>query len=141
MDLCDEKVIPSRCRCAVPGNRGQRTQKRNLTMVGGRTADMAGSPEAKEKVMTMRHITICITVFMLTMAVQPAAAQTVTLQCGEATITLEKKKNPDGGFGWQAIKSTGLPYGVFSMTVKDDVTYIGGKPCKQVCEAPAEQRC
>jgi hypothetical protein len=82
----------------------------------------------------------CIAVLLFTAAPAPARAEFVitdkmiglVLQCGPAIITVTPDKK---------LQVTGLPYGNYPIDVKDDVLYIDGKPCKPICEAPAQRRC
>jgi len=56
----------------------------------------------------------------------------LVLQCGQAVITITPDKK---------LHATGLPYGDYPITVKDDVIYLDGKPCKPICRAPSQQSC
>jgi hypothetical protein len=82
----------------------------------------------------------CIAVLLFTAAPAPARAEFeitdgmigLALQCGPATITVTPDKK---------LQVTGLPLGNYPINVKDGVVYLDGKPCKPICEAPAQRRC
>jgi hypothetical protein len=92
-----------------------------------------------ERLMTLT----CIAVLLFMTAPTPARAEQLVItdkmiglviQCGSAIITVTPDKK---------LQVTGLPYGSHPITVKDEVIYIDGKPCKPIapCDVPAQRRC
>ena len=82
----------------------------------------------------------CIAVLLFTAAPAPARAEFLitdkmiglVIQCGPAIITVTPDKK---------LQVTGPPNGKYPINMKDDVLYLDGKPCKPICEAPAQRRC
>ncbi len=59
------------------------------------------------------------------------------MQCGPATLTLKLDKERK----LQVLATSGLPDGIFALTVKDGEIYVGGHMCKPICDTSAERRC